>query len=161
MRQILKDIGLYKSVIINSLLDNQEIMELMLGKKYTDSDVENIVYKQIFPYLYIDETQTETKTYICCEVNIPRIPTATIKDLTITIWAFCHKDIMQYSKKGYKGSRTDILSDMIERCLCDSDKFGIGKLHLDSVTHIYPNTKTYGRQMIFTIPDFKMKEDND
>ena len=54
MRQILKDIGLCKSVIINSLLDNQEIMELMLGKKYTDADVENIVYKQIFPYLYID-----------------------------------------------------------------------------------------------------------
>lgn len=50
MRQILKDIGLCKSVIINSLLDNQEIMELMLGKKYTDADVENIVYKQIFPY---------------------------------------------------------------------------------------------------------------
>ena len=65
---------------------------------------------------------------------------------------------MKYSKKGYKGSRTDILADMIERCLCDSDKFGIGKLHLDSVTHIYPNTKTYGRQMIFTIPDFKIKE---
>ena len=39
MRQILKDIGLCKSVIINSLLDNQEIMELMLGNKYIDSDV--------------------------------------------------------------------------------------------------------------------------
>lgn len=158
MSQILKDIGICKSVIIDSLLDDTEIMELMLGKNFTDKQVENIVYNQVFPYLYIDETQTETKTYICCEVNVPRIPTNTIKDIVITIWIFCHKDIMKYSKKGYRGTRTDILADMIERNLRDSDKFGIGKVHLDSVTCISPNTKLYGRQMIFTIPDFKIKE---
>lgn len=158
MLQILKDIGVCKSAIINSLLNDNEIIEVMLGKNFTNEQVENIVYDQVFPYLYIDETQTETKAYICCEVNIPRIPTNTIKDMTITIWAFCHKDIMKYSKKGYRGTRTDILADMIERNLRDSDKFGIGKVHLDSVTCISPNTKLYGRQMIFTIPDFKIKE---
>ena len=141
MSQILKDIGTCKSAIINSFLDDTEIMEVMLGKKFTDEQVENIVYNQVFPYLYIDETQTETKTYICCEVNVPRIPTNTIKDMTITIWVFCHKDIMKYSKKGYRGTRTDILADMIERNLRDSDEFGIGKVHLDSVTCISPNTK--------------------
>lgn len=156
MTQLLKDIGTCKSVIINSLLDDSEIMELMLDKNYTEDQVDNIVYSQIFPYLYIDETQTETKSYICCEVNIPRIPTSTIKDISICLWVFCHKDIMKYSKKGYKGSRADILADMVERCLRNSNKFGIGKLHLDSVTYIYPNSKTYGRQMIYTIPDFKL-----
>ena len=158
MSQILKDIGACKSVIINSLLDNTEIMELMLGKNFTETQVDNIFYEQIFPYLYIDETQIETKSYICCEVNIPKIPTSTIKNISICLWAFCHKDIMKYSKKGYKGSRADILADMVERCLRNSNKFGIGKLHLDSVTNIYPNNKTYGREMIFTIPDFKIKE---
>lgn len=156
MSQILKDIGTCKSAIINSILNDAEIMELMIGKKFTDEQVENIVYNQVFPYLYIDETQTETKTYICCEVNVPRIPTNTIKDMVITIWVFCHKDIMKYSKKGYRGTRTDILADMIERNLRDSDKFGIGKVHLDSATCISPNTKLYGRQLVFTIPDFKI-----
>lgn len=159
MSQVLKDIGTCKSVIINSLLDNSEIMELMLGKKtYTDSEAENLVYEQIFPYLYVDDEQDVTKSYICFEVNIPKIPTATIKDIYICIWCFCHKKIMKYSKKGYKGTRTDILADMIERNFRDSNKFGIGKLHLDSVTNITPISTMYGRQLIFSISDFKIKE---
>ena len=65
---------------------------------------------------------------------------------------------MKYSKKGYRGTRVDILCDMIERSLRNSDKFGIGKLHLSSVEHFFPNAKTYGKQMIYTISDFKIKD---
>lgn len=158
MSTILKDIGLCKSIIINSILNNRDILELMLGSDYTSEDLENIVYTQVFPYLYIDDAQTNELPYICCEVNIPRIPTGTIKDISIIIWAFCHKNDMEYYKDGYKGSKSDILADMIERMLNNSYEFGIGKLYLNSVTHIYPNSKTYGRQLIFTISDFKIKE---
>lgn len=160
MAQILKDIGKCKSAITNALLKNSDIMELLLGKNYTLQQKNHVVYQQIFPYLYVDETQIETKSYICYEVNVPRIPTATIKDVTICIWCFCHKDIMQvsgYTKNGYHGSddRVDILADMVEETLRDSDDFGIGKLHLDSVSYVYPNKITYGRQLIYTIADFK------
>lgn len=159
---VIKDTGLCKSVLIQTILDNSEIMEVLLGKeyekKYTQDEIDDTVYKQIFPYLYIDETQTQTLSYICCEVETPRIPTGTIKDMMITIWVFCHKGIMKYSKKGYRGTRVDILCDMIERSLRYSDKFGIGKLHLSSVEHFFPNSKTYGKQMIYTISDFKIKD---
>lgn len=154
---VLKDIGIYKNNISPLFLDSQDICELLLGKGYTDENITDLMYTQIFPYLYIDETQTDVLSYLCFEVNIPRIPTANIKDIQIIIWAYCHKDIMKYSKKGYSGSRTDILADMVERVLRDSYDFGIGKLHLDSVGCINPHSKYYGRQLIFTVPDFRVK----
>lgn len=130
----------------------------MLGDTYSTTDVENLVYTQVFPYLYVDDTQTEVLPYICLEVDIPRIPTHTIKDMKIIIWAYCHKECMKYSLQGYLGTRADILADIIERLLSGSDDFGIGHLHLESATYIIPQNKYYGKQLIFTIPDFKVKD---
>ena len=100
--------------------------------------------------------KTDVKAYICCEVDISRVPTGTIKDMKLIIWAYCHKEGMKYSKKGYAGTKVDILADMIERQLRDSDEFGIGKLQLKSAPYFFPSSKHYGRQLIYTIPDFKI-----
>lgn len=164
---VLKDIGLLKNRILPLILNSDDIMEILLGKGYTQEQVwgneENdddygIVYKQVFPHLYIDDTQTTVLTYLCYEVDVPRIPTGTIKDMKIIVWAYCNKDSMRYSKKGYLGTRADILADAVERALCDSQKLGIGKLHLDSATYLSPSNKQfYGRQLVFTVPDFKAK----
>lgn len=165
---VLKDIGLIKNRLLPLLLNSNDVMEALLGKGYTNEQVwgsENddndygIVYKQVFPYLYINDIQTEVLSYLCFEVDVPRIPTGTIKEMKIIFWAYCHKDCMKYSKKGYLGTRADVLADAIERELNDSNKFGIGKLHLDSVTYLNSANKSYyGRQLIFTIPDFKSKQ---
>lgn len=154
---ILKDIGSYKTNLMLAFQNSEDICELLFNKQpYTSSDVKKLPYSQMFPYLYIDETQTETKSYICVEVDVPRIPTNTIKDMKVFIWAYCHKSVMKYSKKGYTGTRADILADMIERLLRESDKFGIGKLQLQNVEHFFPNKEYYGRQMIYHMPDFKI-----
>ena len=154
---ILKDMGSYKNTLLSALINSNDICELLFNKKpYSEDDVEKLVYTQIFPYLYIDETQTEVMTYLCFEVDMPRIPTSTVKDMKLTIWAYCHKDTMKYSKKGYSGTKVDILADMVESQLRESDKFGIGKLQLLSCNHFSPNSKYYGKQLIYNIPDFKI-----
>lgn len=154
---VLKDIGSYKNSLLSAFINSSEICELLFDKKpHTEEDVENLIYTQVFPYLYIDETQTEVLTYLCFEVDVPRIPTGTIKDVKLIIWAYCHKDAMKYSKKGYSGTKADILADMVESCLRESDKFGIGKLQLLSCTHFSPNNKYYGKQLIYNMPDFKI-----
>lgn len=173
---IIKDMGSYKNGFLSPILNSDDIKDIMLvGEEYSDDmwygvddDDYGIVYRQIFPYLYIDETQTKVNTYICFETDIPRIPTETIKDMKLIVWCLCHKRCMKYSKKGYSGTRVDILADAIERTLYQSEidsqnkgkaKFGIGKLHLDSVTYMAPQNKEYyGRQMIFTVPDFKISK---
>lgn len=155
---VLKDIGLYKNRLVSAILNSDNVIQLLLNKAtYSDEEVDSLMYTQVFPYLYVDGTQIEVLSYLCLEVNVPRIPTTTIKDIQIIIWAYCHKDCMKYSKKGFLGTRADILADMVERELRDSDRFGIGKLRLTSVSHFFPNNKYYGREMRFTIPDFKVK----
>lgn len=129
----------------------------MLGKSYTEEDVDNVVYEQIFPYLYVDDTQTQEKSYICLEVDVPRTSNFTIKNMKLIVWSYCHKGIMRYSKKGYVGTRADCLSDMIDRELNGSQKFGIGGLKLDSMTYFMPSKNHYGRQLIYTIPEFHTK----
>ena len=154
---VLKDVGNYKNELVGVFTSSDNICELLFNKKsYTPTQADGLLYNQIFPYLYVDETQTDVKSYICWEVDVPRVPTGTVKDMKLIIWAYCHKECMEYSKKGYAGTRVDILSDMIESQLRDSDKFGIGKLHLESATYFFPSKIHYGRQLIFTIPDFKI-----
>lgn len=173
---VIKDVGLYKSKLLTPIINSEDIKDILLvGEEYSDDmwygkeddeDDFGIVYKQIFPYLYVNETQTSVKTYICFETDIPRIPTGTIKDMKLIIWCLCHKSCMKYTKKGYFGTRVDILADAIERALRQSEiesekkgkaKFGIGNLHLDSVTYMASQNKEYyGRQMIFTISEFKL-----
>lgn len=156
---ILKDMGSYKNTLLSYFINCDEICELMFNKKpYTEDDVDNLIYSQIFPYLYVDDTQDEVLSYLCIEVSVPRIPTGTIKDMKLIIWAYCHKDGMKYSKKGYSGTKADILADMVERVLRDSNKFGIGRLQLMSCEHFFPNNKYYGRQLIYNIPDFKISK---
>lgn len=153
---MLRDLGSYKNKIITALLQNPDIMECLLGKNYTESQVDEIVYKQVFPYLYIDETQTDTKTYIGIEID-PTCTTRTIKDSKLIIWEYCHKDIMKYSKKGYTGTRADILADMIERTIRNLD-LGIGEPEIKSANYFMPNSKYYGRALIYNVPDFRIKD---
>ena len=57
---ILKDMGSYKNKIVSAFINSDEICELLFNKEpYTEEDVENLIYSQVFPYLYVDETQTE------------------------------------------------------------------------------------------------------
>lgn len=111
-------------------------------------------------YLYMDETQTEVMSYICVETTIPRVPTGTIKNVKLTIWAISHKECMKFHYPGYAGDRVDILSDMIDRIISSEDNcrtFGIGKPELTGIEYLFPQNKYYGRQMIYNIPDFKVK----
>lgn len=154
----LRDIGLYKNHLMSLFLNSDDICCLMLNKNQAPSDTDSLAYTQIFPYLYVDETQTEVKSYLCFEVDIPNIPSHTIKNMEITIWAYCHKDCMKYSKQGFSGTRTDILADMVERSLRNSNEFGIGKLSLTKVSTFFPTTVHYGRQLKFLVPDFKITQ---
>ena len=56
---VLKDIGIYKNNIILSFTNSNDICDLMMFGKdsYTNEDVENLIYTQIYPYLYVDDTQ--------------------------------------------------------------------------------------------------------
>lgn len=165
----LKDLGLYKNYLLNMIIQSDDIKDAMFVDKNKESkkhgNLNQLIYKQIFPYLYVDETQTEVLPYICIEDDIPRVPTSTVKNMQLTIWAYAHKDCMQYDYYNYSGDyigdRPDALCDMIDRIIMSEENyysFGIGKPELKSVGHLFPQNKYYGRQLIYEIPDFKSKK---
>lgn len=157
-KTILKDIGTYKSKMIQAFLASSDICEALLGENYTADDVNSLEYTRIFPFLYLKTTPDEAIPYLCVEADIPELQSGAMKNMRITVWVLCHKNCMKYAKTGYIGTRTDILSDMIERLFNGSYEFGIGKLHLDSASHLSnTNENYYGRQLIFSVPDFKVK----
>ena len=153
----LKDVGKYKSNLISAILASNDICELMLGTGYNKETLDTtLTYKYLFPYLYVDKTQTEVKSYVCIEVDVPRTLDFSFKDMKIIVWCYSHKDCMKYSAKGYLGTRADILADMIDRLLNSSRDFGIGRLKLNSATYFMPSPKYYGRQLIYSCTEFNI-----
>lgn len=153
----LRDIGKYKNRLFSSIVQSEDVAELILGKNYDKENVDELLtYKHIFPYLYIDDTQTQQCSYVCVEVDVPRTMDFSYKDMKVIIWCYCHRGIMKYSKSGYLGTRADILTDMVDRLLNSSNNFGLGRLRLQSATYLVPNKEFYGRQLIYTCPEFNI-----
>ncbi|MGL5434277.1 MAG: hypothetical protein ACRDBO_02600 [Lachnospiraceae bacterium] len=155
MATILNDIGLYKKQLLALFLDSADIRECLLDGQNGSADT--LINQQVYPYLYVDNSRMDPLTYLDVEVDIPKLPSRTIKDIKITIWAYCHKDIMEYTKDGYCGTRSDILADMADRQIAGSGISGIGTLNLTSAAHIMPASNFYGLELIYTTSDFKVK----
>lgn len=153
----LRDIGKYKNKLFSTIIQSEDIAELILGKNYNREYVDELlIYKHVFPYLYVDDTQTQQCSYVCVEVDVPRTVDFTYKDMKIIVWCYCHRGIMKYSKSGYLGIRSDILADMVDRLLNSSTNFGIGRLKLQSASYLVPNKEYYGKQLIYTCSEFNI-----
>lgn len=155
----LKDIGAYKNRLLTTIVRSEDVCELILGENYDKTDVdEKLIYKNIFPYLHVDDTQTSVETYVGIEVSVPRTQDFTYKDMKVDIWCYCHKDIMKYSKKGFLGTRADILSDIVDRMLNSSNDYGIGRLKLQSCVPITVSKFHYGRHLTYTCAEFNIEK---
>lgn len=158
MSSVLKDVGLYKDKIMSHLLKSKDLCKVLLRKdEYTDDEVDELIYNQVFPYLYIDDTQKEVKSFVCFDIDT-RVD-GNIKIMTLTSYIYSHKECMKNNLRGYSGTTVDILSDIFERQIgsCIKD-FGIGKWDLNSTWHTFPSNSYYGKSLSFTTSDFKMKE---
>lgn len=154
-----KERGIYKTRILNALLQSNNIKDIVMGDTsgMSTKDVIAKFKNHVNSHLFIDETIKDTSTYIFFDVIMPKLRPQ-VKSIQILIYAICHRDILEnYTKDGYFGNRADILSEMIEETLLDNSivkKFGIGDLELDNVD-IYNSTTFYGCIMSFSIHNFR------
>lgn len=155
----LYDIGRYKSRFKSKLAHSDDIKECLLGKDYDEEMVDDLLDGHIYSYLYVPDTQTETKSYICFDIRVPRVPSDYIKDMELIIYVFAHKDKMKYTKVGYIGNRCDALADMIDTAIANAPAtdFGIGSLRLSSIDIYQVGTEYYGRVMKYTCSEFYKK----
>lgn len=158
-KRMLKDVGDYKTEMISLFLNNKDFCDLMLmNKDYTEENIDNLVYSQVFPYLYSDETQKEVLPYVCIE-TLPIRANGTIKKMKCMLWVYANKKCMNVSMLGYSGTRVDMICDIIEQIIRNL-YLGVGKVEFDFSRIIFPNSKFYGKEFIFTVPDFQLKDIN-
>lgn len=157
---VARDLAFIKSKVISRLLESDEFAEVMLRKTdFTEDEKYDMEYDQVFDYPYVDGTQDEVKPFVCIE-TICRGTNRTTKSMDLYVWVFVHRNCMKMDKniKSYMGNRADVLADIIERLLRDADDLGIGKPSLDDIGYTVPQSSYFGRQLKYSIPDFKIKE---
>ena len=149
----LEEIPKYKSDILHAIIDNEKIITYINPDKEKYSDPSDLIGVNIFPNPYIPDVQTEVKTYICVDVYVPRVQDMIFKDVQMVINVFSHKSVSTYHGK----SRVDLINIEIDKILNGNYDFGVDKVDLISVLPYLPNSKFFGKQLIYNVPNFNQR----
>lgn len=146
----LRDFFDYKNRLIEDILTNERAVQLIQDHKELQSP-EELVYTQVFPYEYVPETVQEGQTFVCCDVDIVRVPNKTFYTPAIYIWVFAHRSNLRLPEGGV---RTDELCAEICETINGSRYYGLGELNLYSTKRFAPMTDYQGKVMTFQTKDF-------
>lgn len=146
------EIGEYKYKIIRKLIADREIVSLLdpdNSCEYSD----DLVYRNIYPFTRIPNTEQEVKTYITIAVNVPQIDPRNdcIRNMRIVIRVYSHADIMKV--KNSKTNRIDLTSAAIDRIINECMDIGIGYVRLVSNTEHVLDSSHHYRELVFKTDD--------
>lgn len=119
----------YKNKVIKDILHNEDEtlsanIVMAIDEDYVDSQ-DDLIYRNIFPYLRIPETQTETRCYITMSVDMPKVSTKNyfFKDMVITINVIVHEDLMKMPAQ-YSATRADYIASIINKIFNNNKNYG-------------------------------------
>lgn len=144
----------YKNQLMNDLLTNQEILRLLADDCKTTTNVEDLVYTQVFPYEYVPETIEHGQTFICCDVDVQKSLNKTFLSPVLYIWVFSHKSKLTIPKEEGGGVRIDKLCSEIAKQINGSRYYGLGELDLYSVKRFTPVYDYLGKALVFQAVDW-------
>lgn len=152
------EIGEFKNSLIRKIIDSSEAREL-LDPNGSCEYPDELLYKYIFPYGRIPETEEEVGTYIAIKVHVPSIGARndTIRNVRIEIRIYAHHDLMKV--KGKSVDRIDMLSAVVDKLINETMDFGIGPLRLESNTEHVLDSKHSFREMFFRTDAINSKRD--
>ena len=145
----------YKNKLMSSIINSPELITLVNDSYIEDGeiiDANGLVYKQIFPFYYIPDTQTETLSYVIMKVNGLGVSGKIYNKAEVYICVISHQDIMKVEDAG--GTRIDLMGEIIEDLFNGRDDFGFGEMELKSNAEININTTYRGRELRFFVEDF-------
>ena len=144
----------YKKKLITAIVTSPELVTL-INDDYIDEngecvDSDELIYKQIFPYYYIPETQNEQKSYVIMKVNGLGIKNKIYNKAEVFICVISHQGIM----KAKGGTRIDKMGEIVEELFNGRDDFGFGEMELVSNIESEINTTHRCRILRFMVEDF-------
>ena len=88
--------GKFKKEIQTALYKNPDIRELLIGdiSKMSAVDLRKKFKEHVKSHLFIEDTITETSTYIFYDIRMPVLHSTT-KDCTVIMYLICHRDILE------------------------------------------------------------------
>lgn len=125
-----KEIIDYKNRIIKDILfnDDDETLSSDIIMAIDESFIDkrnDLVYKNIFPFLRIPETQNEVKSYITMSVDMPKVSTKNyfFKDMVITLNVIVHEDRMRMPIS-FSATRADYIASLINQIFNQNNNYG-------------------------------------
>lgn len=153
-----KCIRQFKNKIMAELSQDDEIIGA-LGLNPDESE-DDLVWVRLYPHYYIPQTESEVKTYILVEIDIPERRTrygSSDSNIwvhpTIVFYVLTHQEDMHMNMVGESGTRMDYLAELIEEKYEGRQDFGVGTLQLKSDTAGSVNTTYRFRQLVFEAVD--------
>lgn len=144
----------WKNKIVSELSQDDEIINA-LGLN-DDESPDDLVWKRIFPHYFVEKTESEVKTYLLVEIDIPERRTrygSSDSNIwvypTIVFYVLTHQEDMHMDMVGESGTRMDYLAELIEEKYEGRQDFGAGVLQLKSDTAGSVNTTYRFRQLVF------------
>lgn len=144
----------YKRKLITSIVNSPDLIALVNDNYIEDGecvDSDELIYKQIFPFYYIPDTQTKAQSYVIMKVNGLGVKNKIYNKAEVFICVVSHQDIMQ-TKGG--GTRIDLMGEIIEDLFNGRDDFGFGEMELKFNTEDEINTNHRCRIIKFVVEDF-------
>lgn len=148
----LQELTDYKSKILKLLCSSQSVVDLILGTENSKIPNRNLIDSQIFPYCHVPNVTTEKKTYVCFDVDAPRVKNYSIfKDMEVYVYIFTHQDLL----KSENGLVTDLIACEIDQLLNGNDDVGgITRLSLVSSKRFTPAEGYHGRVLTYANTSF-------
>lgn len=149
-----KCIRQFKDKIMSELSQNDEIISA-LGLN-PDEDPDDLVWHRLFPHYFVPQTESEVRSYILVEIDIPERRTrygSSDSNIwvhpTIVFYVLTHQEDMHMNMVGESGTRMDYLAELIEDKYEGRQDFGAGILQLKSDTAGSVNNTYRFRQLVF------------
>lgn len=144
----------YRAIALKKLYTSQELIGLILNEAHTTINGKALVFQNIFPYAFVPETTTETKTYVSMSIAVPRVRDKTYKSLSLWIYICMHTSLINTDR----GLRYDLMAEVIDRMFNGSLDFGLGRLELRSVEDIaFQSSRYFGIALQYNAADFNRK----
>lgn len=160
----LDEIGVFKNQVVSKLINDENVLDVLLGNTDDIDDPETLLLGKngsgeggcVFKYEYVPDTQENSKTFLCVEVVPEQTSGDSITMMTIYVFAYCSKNLMQtYHRKGQAGTRIDILVSDIDKLLNGNKEFGIGPLEWAGSSIYRPAQCYYGRMLVYQVGSFR------
>ena len=132
------DINSFKSVALNRIIGNNEIVNI-LDNNCIDCGGD-LLYVKIYPYLQNPKTIETDDPFICMRVNHNRNADGFLEQISVEIDVVCHEKGMKRKVRSYEtgeilsGTVIDILAEEIKKTLSGLDTSWIGELSCVSNT---------------------------